>query len=73
MRKVTILKVRSNLIYPPTSFINNEDSNLRNNSYALFAKLDALINLDVNSQIEYVGRYSYGDFIENSSLQFQFD
>lgn len=55
---------------PPVSFVNNEEYQLRKNSFALSGKLDGLFNLNKKSQIEYVGRYSYGNFKENTSLQF---
>lgn len=58
---------------PPVTFINNEKYGLSKNSYALSSKIDGIFNIGPNSQIEYVGRYSTGNFDENSSLIFNQD
>lgn len=55
---------------PPTTFTNTENYGLRKNGYAISGKLDGLFTLGKNSQIEYIGRYSKGDYDENSTLVF---
>ncbi|MBC30762.1 MAG: hypothetical protein CMH48_07930 [Muricauda sp.] len=61
---------REEFLLPPLNFSNNEVYELRKNTYALSGKLDGLFSLNKNSQIEYAGRYSFGDFDENSTLLF---
>lgn len=57
-------------LLPPNTFTNTESYQLRKKSLAGSGKWDALFNINKKSQIEYVGRYSYGNYKDNAHLLF---